>query len=178
MPYSRRKFIQTSTGALAGLSLWGCGREPAPAGPEAAASRTTVFLNGTVLPVDATFTEQPVTFNCASEEELSCAVRVDLLVEEEMRDLLVRAGLQEVVRPAEEGRELELARAGRQADDARVEVGSVELGAVLATEISNAHPSRTSAQLHMLAARIPVNEREITFTASTDNQWASVIGNR
>jgi predicted amidohydrolase YtcJ len=56
MTYSRRRFIQTSTGALAGLSLWGCGREPAPAEPASPASKTTIFVNGTVLPVDAAFT--------------------------------------------------------------------------------------------------------------------------
>ena len=57
MPYSRRKFIQTSTGAIAGLSLWGCGREPSPAESDVTGSRTTVFLNGTVLPVDSVFSE-------------------------------------------------------------------------------------------------------------------------
>jgi predicted amidohydrolase YtcJ len=57
MPYSRRRFIQTSTGALAGLSLWGCGREPAPTAPASPPSETTIFVNGTVLPVDAAFTE-------------------------------------------------------------------------------------------------------------------------
>lgn len=57
MPYSRRKFIQASTGAIAGLSLWGCGRDPLPEKPGASATGTTVFLNGTVLPVDSAFSE-------------------------------------------------------------------------------------------------------------------------
>jgi predicted amidohydrolase YtcJ len=57
MPYSRRKFIQTGAGAIAGLSLWSCGREPSPAEPEPPGSITTVFLNGVVLPVDTAFSE-------------------------------------------------------------------------------------------------------------------------
>ena len=57
MPYSRRKFIQTSTGAIAGLSLLGCSREPSPAEPVASGVGTTVFLDGTVLPVDSEFSE-------------------------------------------------------------------------------------------------------------------------
>jgi len=55
MPYSRRKFIQAGTGAIVGLSLWGCSRESSPVEPSA--SGTTVFLNGNVLPVDPAFTE-------------------------------------------------------------------------------------------------------------------------
>ena len=57
MPYSRRKFIQASTGAIAGLSLWGCSRDPSLEEPELSTSGTTVFLNGTVLPVDPAFSE-------------------------------------------------------------------------------------------------------------------------
>jgi predicted amidohydrolase YtcJ len=57
MHYTRRKFIQTSTGAIAGLSLWGCDRDPSSAMPESSVSGTTVFHNGTVLPVDSDFSE-------------------------------------------------------------------------------------------------------------------------
>ena len=57
MPYSRRKFIQAGAGAIAGMSLWRCGREPTPAGAEHSSLRTTVLLNGTVLPVDPAFSE-------------------------------------------------------------------------------------------------------------------------
>jgi predicted amidohydrolase YtcJ len=55
--FSRRRFIQTGAGAIAGLSLWGCGRDSSPANPGSKGSRTTVFLNGTVLPVDHAFSE-------------------------------------------------------------------------------------------------------------------------
>lgn len=57
MPYSRRWFIQLSTGAIAGFPLWGCSRDAAPTVTESSNSRTTVFINGTVLPVDAAFSE-------------------------------------------------------------------------------------------------------------------------
>jgi predicted amidohydrolase YtcJ len=55
--YSRRRFIQVSSGAIAGFSLWGCGRDSSPTSPESLRSRVTVLLNGTVLPVDAAFSE-------------------------------------------------------------------------------------------------------------------------
>jgi predicted amidohydrolase YtcJ len=51
----RRQFIQAGTGAVAGLSLWGC-RGEAPPGP-AVDSNTLVFRNGIVLPVDAGFSQ-------------------------------------------------------------------------------------------------------------------------
>jgi predicted amidohydrolase YtcJ len=51
----RRRFIQAGTGAMAGLSLWGCQGESQP-GP-AVASDTFVFRNGIVLPVDAGFSQ-------------------------------------------------------------------------------------------------------------------------
>jgi len=57
MSFNRRRFIQTSAGAIAGLSLWGCGRDSSPANAGSKGSRTTVFLNGTVLPVDHAFSE-------------------------------------------------------------------------------------------------------------------------
>jgi len=57
MSYSRRKFIQASTGAIAGLSLWGCGRAPSSSEPESPPSAIKVFLNGKVLPVDPAFSE-------------------------------------------------------------------------------------------------------------------------
>jgi predicted amidohydrolase YtcJ len=50
--WNRRQFVY-SAGALLGSSLVGCGRRTDPAGDSA----TTVFVNGTVLPVDAAFSE-------------------------------------------------------------------------------------------------------------------------
>jgi len=55
--YSRRKFIQASAGAIAGMSLGACGRDPSPAGSALSSQGTTVFLNGIVLPVDHDFSE-------------------------------------------------------------------------------------------------------------------------
>jgi len=57
LPYNRRKFIRISAGAIAGMSLLGCGREAAQENAALADSRTTVFLNGVVLPVDPAFSE-------------------------------------------------------------------------------------------------------------------------
>lgn len=57
MPLNRRKFIHASAGTLAGLSLWGCSREPTPDVQDASSSITTVFRNGIVLPVDAAFSQ-------------------------------------------------------------------------------------------------------------------------
>ena len=57
MSLNRRRFIRTSAGAIAGISLWGCGRNSSPANIGSKGSRTTVFLNGTVLPVDHAFSE-------------------------------------------------------------------------------------------------------------------------
>ena len=59
MSFNRRQFIGGGAGALAGLSLWGCqgesGRETADPG----STRTIVFNNGTILPVDPLFSEFP-----------------------------------------------------------------------------------------------------------------------
>ena len=49
---NRRQFVY-GAGALAGSTLFGCGRSQEPV----AASDVTVFVNGTILPVDAAFTE-------------------------------------------------------------------------------------------------------------------------
>jgi predicted amidohydrolase YtcJ len=53
MSWNRRSFIKTSAGAVAGLSLARCRREP---GEETGAA-TLVFRNGVVLPVDEGFSE-------------------------------------------------------------------------------------------------------------------------
>lgn len=50
---NRRQFVY-GAGAVLGSTLLGCGRQQAPA----AGSGVTVFVNGTVLPVDAAFTAQ------------------------------------------------------------------------------------------------------------------------
>lgn len=50
--WNRRQFVY-SAGALLGSTLVGCGRSTDPAGDSAA----TVFVNGTVLPVDTAFSE-------------------------------------------------------------------------------------------------------------------------
>ena len=51
-PLNRRQFVY-GAGAVLGSTLVGCGRQDAPALDSAA----TVFVNGTVLPVDAAFSE-------------------------------------------------------------------------------------------------------------------------
>ena len=50
--WNRRQFVY-GAGAVLGSTLVGCGRQKGPV----ADSATTVFVNGTVLPVDAAFTE-------------------------------------------------------------------------------------------------------------------------
>ena len=57
MSISRRRFIQSSGAAVAGLSLWGCSKEPVSAVPSDPAATTTVFRNGIVLPVDSGFSQ-------------------------------------------------------------------------------------------------------------------------
>lgn len=57
MPINRRDFLQASTGSIAGLSLIGCGGDSPPTNQNDALTVTTVFRNGIVLPVDASFTE-------------------------------------------------------------------------------------------------------------------------
>ncbi len=52
-PVSRRQFVY-GAGAVLGSTLVGCGRQEG----SGAESATTVFLNGTVLPVDAPFSER------------------------------------------------------------------------------------------------------------------------
>jgi predicted amidohydrolase YtcJ len=55
MAFSRRAFIYSSAGALAALTLPGCGRQPdSPAGSQVAGD-ITVFHNGNVLAVDPGF---------------------------------------------------------------------------------------------------------------------------
>ena len=51
-PLNRRQFVY-GTGAVLGSTLLGCGRQQEPI----ADSEVTVFLNGTILPVDAAFSE-------------------------------------------------------------------------------------------------------------------------
>ena len=50
--FSRRQFVY-GVGGLLGSTLVGCGRAP----EQSAASNVTVFVNGTILPVDAAFSE-------------------------------------------------------------------------------------------------------------------------
>lgn len=57
MPYTRRKFIQTGASTVAGLTLWRHGLAASAVGPDMTDSRSTVFLNGTVLPVNSAFSE-------------------------------------------------------------------------------------------------------------------------
>ena len=57
MTLTRRKFIQTGTGAIAGLTLLRHGLGNSSVKPGVTDSRTTVFLNGTVLQVDSAFSE-------------------------------------------------------------------------------------------------------------------------
>jgi predicted amidohydrolase YtcJ len=57
MSINRRKFIERSAGALAGVTLWGCQGESGSPGGGTQAGPATVFRNGVVLPVDATFSQ-------------------------------------------------------------------------------------------------------------------------
>jgi predicted amidohydrolase YtcJ len=57
VPQTRRRFIQTGASVIAGLTLWRHGFASSAVAPELTDSRTTVFLNGTVLPVDSAFSE-------------------------------------------------------------------------------------------------------------------------
>ncbi len=60
MPINRRRFIKASGAALGSTALWGCGRDAgdsAQIGRPASSKTATVFHNGTVLPVDAAFSE-------------------------------------------------------------------------------------------------------------------------
>ncbi len=57
MRYTRRRFVQAGSGAVLGLAFASCGRGT-DAGRGAVVDNTTiVFRNGTVLPVDAAFSE-------------------------------------------------------------------------------------------------------------------------
>ena len=49
---NRRQFVH-GAGAVLGATLVGCGRQDA----QSVASAVTVFTNGTILPVDAAFSE-------------------------------------------------------------------------------------------------------------------------
>ena len=60
MTTSRRRFLGSSAAALAGLSLWGLGTRAfgeTSGNPPGAGEEILVFRNGTVLPVDAAFSE-------------------------------------------------------------------------------------------------------------------------
>jgi hypothetical protein len=58
MPMDRRRFLTASSATLASLALWGCRDETQPRrGDGAATDDTVVFRGGTVLPVDAAFSQ-------------------------------------------------------------------------------------------------------------------------
>ncbi|MGI9199811.1 MAG: amidohydrolase [Woeseiaceae bacterium] len=57
MSINRRQFIYSGSGAVAGLALWGCGRDSQPTIEAGSTAPTYVFRNGIVLPVDQGFSE-------------------------------------------------------------------------------------------------------------------------
>ena len=70
---NRRQFVY-GAGALAGSTLFGCGRSQEPV----AASDVTVFVNGTILPVDAAFAEH-AALAIAGNKVLAAGSRDDVL---------------------------------------------------------------------------------------------------
>ena len=57
MRINRRRFIQASAGSFVGLQLLGCSGEQGSGSVQGSTGVATVFRNGTVLPVDASFSE-------------------------------------------------------------------------------------------------------------------------
>ena len=72
-PWNRRQFVY-GAGALLGSTLVGCGRQQEPM----AGSEVTVFVNGTILPVDAAFSEH-AAFAIAGSKVLGVGSREDVL---------------------------------------------------------------------------------------------------
>ena len=57
MRINRRRFIQASAGSFVGMQLMGCSSESGSGVTSDSGGPTTVFRNGTVLPVDASFSQ-------------------------------------------------------------------------------------------------------------------------
>jgi predicted amidohydrolase YtcJ len=72
-PWNRRQFVY-GAGALLGSALVGCGRQQEPM----AGSEVTVFVNATILPVDAAFSEHEA-FAIAGNKVLGVGSRDDVL---------------------------------------------------------------------------------------------------